>query len=640
MAIVALGFSSMIQWPESGITPSVTSLAANRITVAIIGPNDFSPPIASTGMPSLPLAARKAWLSSASWSKAANCAKPAVHRARQRVQLGVMLTRGLGEAAGRRGKLVPEAVEVDALAARDEALHVGPAEPEVPQQRVLQDLLPRADPRHRSVDQNEARHPLRVLHGEGVADHVADIVRDEIGAIDLERVENARHVAGLGLLVVSRGRFGGQAEAAQVRHHDGMVAREILGHRRPHVAGLAIAVQQDDRRTLAADANMDRGAVGLDLLRLEAGRERLHLRRCRQCDSAAARTPITKPNILHLPHRTAIVPTVTVGHSHSIPASSGLGCNRGTGFRKIRTMMKLDGIVAFVAVAQAGSISEAARRLSLSKSVVSDRLTELERSLGVSLVHRSTRKLTLTEDGVPSSNGPPASPTRSSRQSPRWRERRGELVGPLRISAPVTFGRMHLGPAIYPFLAKNPGIELTLDLDDRRVDATADGYDAVVRHGPLAESRLMAWRLAPSRRVLVASPDYLARHGVPASLADLDGHRGIFYTNRGVEDWRFSGPDGATIVRGRSSVAGEQRRHDAGRRAGRDRHRPPADVHRRSRNQGRPPAGCRRRRPPEPEFIYVAHLDGRRPSAKLRAFADCLREAFGDPPYWELVRQD
>src|SRR5258707_10313784 len=110
---------------------------------------------------------------------------------------------------------------------------------------------------------------------------------------------------------------------------------------------------------------------------------------------------------------------------------------------------------------------------------------------------------------------------------------------------------MHLGPALYPFLARHPEIELTLALDDRRVDAAADGYDAVLRHGPIEESRLMAWRLAPSRRILVASPGYLARHGTPASLAELEGHRGIFYTNRGVADWRFPGLQGSVLVRAR-----------------------------------------------------------------------------------------
>src|SRR5262245_30795299 len=202
-------------------------------------------------------------------------------------------------------------------------------------------------------------------------------------------------------------------------------------------------------------------------------------------------------------------------------------------------MIKLDGVATFVAVAEAGSISEAARRLRLSKSVVSDRLAELERSLGARLVHRSTRKLTLTEDGAAFFERASRIAHEVEAAAADMAERRGALVGPLRISAPVTFGRMHLGPAIYPFLAKNPGIELVLDLDDRRVDAAADGYDAVVRHGPLENSRLTAWRLAPSRRLLVASPDYLARHGTPKSLPELDDHRGVFYANRGIADWRF-----------------------------------------------------------------------------------------------------
>lgn len=298
-------------------------------------------------------------------------------------------------------------------------------------------------------------------------------------------------------------------------------------------------------------------------------------------------------------------------------------------------MIKLDGVATFVAVAEAGSISEAARRLRLSKSVVSDRLAELERSLGASLIHRSTRKLTLTEDGAAFFERASRIAHEVEAAAADMAERRGALVGPLRISAPVTFGRMHLGPAIYPFLAKNPGIELVLDLDDRRVDAAADGYDAVVRHGPLEDSRLTAWRLAPSRRLLVASPDYLERHGTPESLADLDDHRGIFYANRGIDDWRFGGPEGATIVRGRPALRvnnGDMIRDAA--LAGLGIALLPmfivgADIR----------AGSLRvidvGVEAAPEVIYVAHPEGRKPSAKLRAFAACLREAFGDPPYWE-----
>src|SRR5262249_20427109 len=210
--------------------------------------------------------------------------------------------------------------------------------------------------------------------------------------------------------------------------------------------------------------------------------------------------------------------------------------------------MKIDGIEVFVAAAEAGSISEAARRLRLSKSVVSERLAELERGLGTQLLHRTTRKLSVTEDGT-------AFLERASRilrevedAAADLAQARGTLAGPLRISAPVTFGRMPLGPALYPFLLENPRIELTLDLNDRRIDAAADGYDAVVRHGTMIDSRLVAWRLAPSRRVLVASPAHLASHGTPKSIAELEGHRGIFYTNRGVADWRFLGPKVAVVV--------------------------------------------------------------------------------------------
>ena len=122
------------------------------------------------------------------------------------------------------------------------------------------------------------------------------------------------------------------------------------------------------------------------------------------------------------------------------------------------------------------------------------------------------------------------------------------------MPAPVSFGRMHLGPALFPLLARHPRIELTLELDDRRIDAAADGHDAVVRHGTVADTRLVAWRFATSRPVLVAAPSYLSRHGAPASVAELEQHHGIFYTNRGIADCRFQGRDGAAVVRGRAAL--------------------------------------------------------------------------------------
>ncbi|RWA76435.1 MAG: LysR family transcriptional regulator [Mesorhizobium sp.] len=297
--------------------------------------------------------------------------------------------------------------------------------------------------------------------------------------------------------------------------------------------------------------------------------------------------------------------------------------------------MKLDGIASFVAVAEEGSISGAARTLRLSKSVVSERLTELERSLGATLLHRTTRKMSVTEDGTAFLERAKRILREVSEAATDLAERRGTLSGPMRISAPVTFGRMHLGPALYPFLAANPEIEMSLELDDRRVDIASGIYDAVVRHGAIDDSRLMVWRLAPSRRVLVASGDYLASRGTPATIEQLDAHKGIFYINRGVADWRFATSTGIEIVRARVGVRvnnGDMMRDAA--IAGLGIALLPLFICGPDIRNGKLKVvdlGVQ----PTPEFIYIAHPEGRRPSAKLRALAEHLKAAFGEPPYWE-----
>jgi len=298
-------------------------------------------------------------------------------------------------------------------------------------------------------------------------------------------------------------------------------------------------------------------------------------------------------------------------------------------------MMKIDGIAAFLAVVEAGSVSNAAQRLSLSKSVVSERLAEIERTLGATLLHRTTRKLTLTEDGLAFLPRANRIMQEIAEAAGDMAERRGTLAGPLRIAAPVTFGRMHLGPALYPFLAAHPKIELSLDLDDRRVDAVSDGYDAILRHGPIFDSRLVAWTLAPSRRLLVASREYLERCGRPISLAELEGHRGIFYTNRGVADWRFQTPDGVVQLRAQLGLRvnnGDMMRDAA--IAGLGIALLPTFIVGASIKEGSLvpiDVGCQATE----EFIYMAHPEGRRPAAKLRAIADHLKATFGNPPYWE-----
>lgn len=297
--------------------------------------------------------------------------------------------------------------------------------------------------------------------------------------------------------------------------------------------------------------------------------------------------------------------------------------------------MKLDGIVSFVAVAEEGSISAAARALRLSKSVVSERLAELERGLGATLLHRTTRRISVTEDGAAFLERARRILREVSEAAMDLAERRGTLAGPMRIAAPVTFGRRHLGPALYPFLAANPEIELTLDVDDRRVDIASGVYDGVVRHGAIEDSRLMVWRLAPSRRVLVAGEAYLARYGTPATIAELDHHKGVFYTNRGVADWRFATPGGVATVRARVGLRvnnGDMMRDAA--IAGLGIALLPLFIVGPELREGRlvhVDVGAR----PAAEFVYLAHPEGRRPAAKLRALAEHLRRSFGDPPYWE-----
>ena len=300
-------------------------------------------------------------------------------------------------------------------------------------------------------------------------------------------------------------------------------------------------------------------------------------------------------------------------------------------------MLKLDGISSFVAIAEVGSISGAARRLNVSKSVVSERLADLERGLGAPLFQRTTRKLSLTEDGAAFLERAVRIVREVDEAAAELSERRGKLTGPMRLSAGVTFGRMHLGPALYPFLAKHPGISLTLELDDRRVDAAADGFDAVIRHGAIEDSRLVAWTLATSRRCLVASPKYLRRHGRPKSLADLERHRAVYYLNRGVADWRFLDVRSDEFVRPAAAlrVNNGDMLLDAA-LAGLGLALLPTFIVGAALKSGSL-VDVGFGQDAAQEFVYVAHPEGRRASAKLRALVDCLRQAFGDPPYWDAV---
>jgi DNA-binding transcriptional LysR family regulator len=298
-------------------------------------------------------------------------------------------------------------------------------------------------------------------------------------------------------------------------------------------------------------------------------------------------------------------------------------------------MLKLESIAAFTSVAESGSITAAARRLAISKSVVSERLAELEGVLGTKLVRRTTRVLSLTDDGKTFYERAKQILRNVDLATTELAERRGTLTGPLRISAPVSFGTLHLARALIGFLAKHPGIELTLELDDRFVDLLGEGYDAIVRHGPVDDERIIAKRISDSRRVLVASSDYLKRCGNPTSLQELGKHRGIIYGNRGAADWRFR--NGRKWVIARPQIAlrvnnGLVMRDAAVAGLGiallatflleaplKKRTLKVIDV-------GAEAEGA---------TVYVAYPDYLRSSGKIRALTAWLQKSFGDPPYWD-----
>jgi DNA-binding transcriptional LysR family regulator len=298
-------------------------------------------------------------------------------------------------------------------------------------------------------------------------------------------------------------------------------------------------------------------------------------------------------------------------------------------------MLKLEYIQAFASIAETGSITGAARRLAISKSVVSERLTELERVLGTKLVRRTTRTLSLTDDGSTFYDRAKQILRDVDRAASELAERRGTLTGPLRISAPVSFGSLHLGPALFGFLAKNPGIEVTLELDDRFVDILGEGYDAIVRHGPVDDDRIIVKRLSASRRVLVASADYLKRSGKPASLEELAQHRGIIYGNRGAADWRFR--VGRQFAIARPEVAlrvnnGLLMRDAAV--AGLGIALLPTfllEIPLRKRTLKVLDIGAEA----EGATIYIAYPEHLRSSGKIRALTAWLRQSFGNPAYWD-----
>jgi DNA-binding transcriptional LysR family regulator len=212
-------------------------------------------------------------------------------------------------------------------------------------------------------------------------------------------------------------------------------------------------------------------------------------------------------------------------------------------------MNSLTEVSIFVKVVELSSFTAAAEALETSQPVVSKAVTRLEEKLGVRLLNRTTRRLSLTEAGAELYR-------RSVRALAEIEDAELEIArfqteprGTLRVSAPMSFSILHLGSLLPSFIARYPGVSVELQLDDRQVDLVEEGYDVAIRVGRLQDSNLVARRLTPCRQVLCASPSYLAKHGAPERPEDLLEHSCIIYSLLSTpREWRFTDAAGETHV--------------------------------------------------------------------------------------------
>ncbi len=204
--------------------------------------------------------------------------------------------------------------------------------------------------------------------------------------------------------------------------------------------------------------------------------------------------------------------------------------------------MKIEHVRLFLRVAVTKNISQAGKELDLSAAVASLQLKRLEESLGVRLLHRSTRKISLTEDGE--SFLPHAEALVESFESARESVGAGRIVprGKLRITASASFARLHVVPLLGSFLQRYPELSVDMYLSDRLVDLVEGGFDLAIRDTELKDSAYIARRLAPVRRVVCAAPAYLNAYGTPKAPADLLQHHCV--TMMGLEQWCFQTPEG------------------------------------------------------------------------------------------------
>lgn len=209
--------------------------------------------------------------------------------------------------------------------------------------------------------------------------------------------------------------------------------------------------------------------------------------------------------------------------------------------------MNIDHVRLFTRIATLHNISLAGKDLGLSAAVSSAHINKLEDDLGVRLIHRTTRRVSLTEEGE--AFLPHANNLLESVETARSSIGAGSInpQGKLRIAASASFGRMHLLPALNEFLQAYPDLKVDLHLSDRVMDMVEGGFDIAIRDASLQDSSLIARKLAPVQRIVCASPAYIAQHGEPLQPEDLANHHCVNFI--GLETWEFETPSGPKSIK-------------------------------------------------------------------------------------------
>ena len=301
-------------------------------------------------------------------------------------------------------------------------------------------------------------------------------------------------------------------------------------------------------------------------------------------------------------------------------------------------MNRLSAIESFVKVAELKSFSGAAARLNTSKSVVSRHVTALEGELGLRLFHRTTRALTLTEAGRGYFER--VSQILIDLEEAEQSVTHLQVVprGRLKITAPMSFGFLHLAPALPDFLTAYPELDVDVTMSDRFADLVEDGFDVAVRIGALTESSLIARKLAPIRLVICASPQYLEAHGTPRIQEDLREHQCLCNSNASGNEWRFTMPDGKPVmvaVDGRITMNnGDALRVAALNHLGLI--SLPTFIVGRDLQAGTL-ISVLEDYVPQTLALHAVYSHARHLSPKVRAFIDFLASRFGPRPYWDLA---